>query len=83
MCYNNISPVISGLQLAQALTQQELNYIGNNLDVKVKITDNLKYDGKRHTMILSLSNSGNQAINLRDVVMYFHSFFMIERSIIF
>ena len=78
MCYNNISPIISGLQLAQALTQQELNYIGNNLDVKVKITDNLKYDGKRHTMILSLSNSGNQAINLRDVVMYFHSFFMIE-----
>lgn len=60
------------------MSQQELNYIANNLDVKVKLTDNLKYDGKRHTMIITLTNNGNQPLNMRDAEMFFHSFFMVE-----
>ena len=63
---------------AHSLTQQELNYIGENLDVKVKLTDNLKNDGKRHTMIIKLTNKGTAPIETRTLRLFFHSFFMVE-----
>lgn len=66
------------VQLAYSITQPELNYIANNLDVRVKITDNLRYDGKRHTMIITLTNRGTRPMNMRKVEMFFHSFFMVE-----
>ena len=60
------------------LTQQELNYIGENLDVKVKLTDNLKNDGKRHLWIITLTNIGTAPIETPQLQMYFYSFFMVE-----
>ena len=64
--------------MARCLTQQELNYIGENLDVKVKLTNNLKNDGKRHTMIITLTNIGTGPIETATLNMYFHSFNMVE-----
>ena len=60
------------------LTQQELNYVGENLDVKVKLTDSLKHDGKYHFMVITLTNQGTAPIQTRTLKLYFHSFFMVE-----
>ncbi|KAL4227733.1 hypothetical protein ACF0H5_013169 [Mactra antiquata] len=60
------------------VTQPELNYKADNLDVRVKLTDNLVYDGKRHSMIITLVNRGNRAMDMRKVEMYFHSLYMVE-----
>ena len=61
-----------------SLTQQELNYVGENLDVRVKLTDNLKQDGKYHFMIITLTNQGTAPIETRSLKLFFHSFFMVE-----
>ena len=66
------------VQIADSVSQKRLNYIGSNLDVRVKLTDNLKYDGKRHSMIITLTNTGTMPVDLNKVDMYFHSFFMVE-----
>lgn len=64
--------------LTNGITQSELNYIADNLDVRVKLTDNLRYDGKKHTMIITLTNKGERPMNMLNVEMFFHSFFMVE-----
>ena len=60
------------------LTQKDLNTIGRDLDVRVKLTDNLVHDGQRHTMQITLTNTGNQPMDTQGLEMYFHSFFMVE-----
>ena len=64
--------------VVSSLTQQELNYIGENLDVKVKLTDNLKHDGKYHFMVITLTNQGTAPVETRTLKLFFHSFFMVE-----
>ncbi|WAQ99011.1 HEX-like protein [Mya arenaria] len=73
-----IAFVFTALQYVLSLTQQELNYVAQKLDVRVKLTDSLKYDGKRHTMVITLLNKGQRPMELREVDMFFHSFFMVE-----
>ena len=76
--FKNILPFVSVFRLALTLTQDELNYVAKNLDVKVKLTDNLQYDGKRHTMIITLQNIGSRAIGLGKIELFFHSLYMVE-----
>lgn len=64
--------------LTYGLTQRELNYIAKNLGVRVKLTDNLVYDGKKHSMIITLVNTGDRPMDMRKLDMYFHSLYMVE-----
>ena len=78
LCTRMYMFIFSVVLTASGLTQQELNYVGENLDVKVKLTDNLKHDGKRHAMIIALTNKGTAPIETKSLNLFFHSFFMIE-----
>ena len=60
------------------LTQSEIDYIGDNLDILVKTVDNLADDGEKHRVRFTLHNTGNETIRGRDWQLYFHSFFMVE-----
>lgn len=61
------------------MTQQtDLNYIGENLDVRIAVVDNLKHNGLKHKLSLVLTNTGNNPIKHGVWSIYFYNFFMIE-----
>ncbi|XP_069102366.1 uncharacterized protein [Argopecten irradians] len=61
-----------------AVTQLDLDYIASNLHIKVKVADNLEYNGGKHKFIVTLRNTGNQEIRGDNWTIYFYSFFMLE-----
>ncbi|XP_062581491.1 uncharacterized protein LOC134243275 [Saccostrea cucullata] len=63
---------------ADALQQADLDYIAANLDVKLSVFDNTKYDGTKHRLSLTLTNTGSKTIRPDNWSIYFYSFFMIE-----
>lgn len=60
------------------MQQTDLNYIGQNLEIKIKVDDNTKYDGKKHRFSLNMTNTGSKTIRRDDWSIYFYSFWMIE-----
>lgn len=61
------------------MTQQsDLNYIGEHLDIRLAVVDNLKHNGLKHKLSLVLTNTGNKTIKPGDWSIYFYSFLMIE-----
>lgn len=59
-------------------TQGELDYIGEFLDVRVTVVDNLKNNGMKHKYSLVLTNTGSNIIKHGNWSIYFYSFFMVE-----
>lgn len=63
---------------SQVTQQTDLNYIGEHLDIRLAVVDNLKHNGLNHKLTLVLTNTGNTTIKHGDWSIYFYSFFMIE-----
>ncbi|XP_033725870.1 uncharacterized protein LOC117315681 [Pecten maximus] len=61
-----------------AVLQPDLDYISSNLEIKVKVADNLEYNGRKHKFIVTFKNTGNQSIRGDNWTIYFYSFFMLE-----
>lgn len=63
---------------SQVTQQSDLNYIGEHLDIRLAVVDNLKHNGLKHKLSLVLTNTGNKTIKPGDWSIYFYSFLMIE-----
>ncbi|OWF40739.1 uncharacterized protein LOC110463418 [Mizuhopecten yessoensis] len=77
LCVAWLLTIIPNLSLA-SVSQPDLDFISSNLDIKVKVEDNLEYDGGRHKFVITLKNAGNQHIRGDNWTIYFYSFFMLE-----
>jgi hexosaminidase len=60
------------------LQQSDLDYIGKNLDIKIKVDENTKHDGAKHRFSLTMTNTGSGTIREDNWSIYFYSFFIVE-----
>lgn len=51
---------------SQVTQQSDLNYIGEHLDIRLAVVDNLKHNGLKHKLSLVLTNTGNKTVKPGD-----------------
>lgn len=68
----------TGLTDGQIAKQIDLDDIANNLLVRVKVEDNLQFDGRKHLFRVTLENNGSRSLSGTNWKIYLYSFFVLE-----
>jgi hexosaminidase len=70
--------MFTGTVYGQISTQEDLDGIAKNIQIKVDVADNLQFNGGKHLFRVTFENKGSRSLSGTNWKIYFFSFFVIE-----